>query len=158
MAVSAARPGVQVRPGVRIGVRVAPWVINYRPAPRAGFIWIDGGWRGSVYVAGHWRPDTPPPRSDYVWVDGHWEDETYVDGYWRIQEIDGILWVDSGYDEDEYVEGRWEDPAGYAVPQQALPEAAAVPIEPDGALAVPFGVDPEPEPQTPLHHAPPDRW
>lgn len=156
----ATRPGTVSRPGVRVSVRYSPWVMGYRPAPRAGYIWVGGVWRGSLYVPGHWRPVSPPPRSDYVWVEGHWDDDTYIDGYWRIEEIDGMIWVDGEYTEEDYVEGHWEDPYGRSVAAEALPGDAAVSA--DGALAVPFGAEEatevEEEPAPDLHHAPPDRW
>ena len=161
------RTRVVVRPGLTVALRIAPWVIGYRPAPRAGYVWIAGYWQGPRYVPGHWQPIAPPPQPDYVWVDGHWEEDTYVDGYWRVDKVDGILWIDGEYENGTYVEGHWEDLDGQPVPEEALPEDVYLPAESESAvdedvpLAVPVdpgSAEPASEGAPDLHHAPPDRW
>jgi hypothetical protein len=151
-----------------VALRIAPWVIGYRPAPRAGYVWVGGYWQGPRYVPGHWQPLAPPPQSHYVWVDGHWEGDAYIDGYWRVEAVDGILWVDGEYEEGSYVEGHWEDLDGQPVSEAALPEDVYLPVEAeagagvseDSPLAVPVvpgSADTAPEAAPDLHHAPPDR-
>ena len=137
-----ARPATRV--SSRLAVRVGPWSVRYRPAPRLGYVWIAGAIVRGVYLAGYWRPSTPPPTEQHTWVDGYWEGEVWVDGYWHIGEIDGMIWIDGEYDDSgEVNEGYWEEPA------------------PDTRLAIPMNeaeVYPEEEEESDIHHAPPDRW
>jgi len=104
-------------PGVN--VRVGPWAVNYRPAPRAGYRWVDGYRQSGAYYPGHWVPIGGPPQAGHVWVSGHWAGDVYVDGYWRAPRKRGHVWVD-GY----YSRGAWID-GGWAPTQRAAPSAPA---------------------------------
>jgi hypothetical protein len=63
--------------------------IEYRPAPRVGYIWVDGYWHWSgrswIWMSGHWEAE----RVGYVWVAPRYEvkhqKKVYVKGYWAPQ-------------------------------------------------------------------------
>jgi len=75
------RAVVTTRPEPPAAVVVRP------PAPRPGYVWIDGEWiwRGGhyVYQRGYWAE----PRRGHAWVAGRWERHgngwTWRKGYWR---------------------------------------------------------------------------
>ena len=128
---------VVASPRPTVTLRWGPWAVNYRPAPRAGYVWVSGAWVGAVWYPGHWRPAAPPPASGQVWVDGHWEGDTYVDGYWRIDHIDGMVWVDGGYDAyGDYVEGYWVGEETHGTPP--APTAVYPDADEDAPLAIPM--------------------
>ena len=157
-----ARPGPRVSP--RVFVRVGPWSVRYRPAPRPGYIWIAGSIVRGVYVAGLWRPTTPPPTEEHIWVDGYWDGDVWVDGYWRIDEIDGMIWIDGEYDDSgTYDYGYWAGEDGEPIQEAELPNDAVLAVPYDGELetAEPVSEDPEApiypndEPED-VHHEPPE--
>lgn len=67
--------------------RPAEVVVKRPPAPRAGLVWIDGGWYRSrgvwVRKPGHWVS----PRPGRIYVPGHWiktrRGYYWKNGYWR---------------------------------------------------------------------------
>ena len=69
-----------------------PRRVEYSPAPRSGYVWVDGYW--------HWSGRT------WVWLGGHWEAE-------RV----GYVWIAPRYETRQsksvYVQGRWEAKPGY---------------------------------------------
>jgi len=100
------RPGP---PGPRVGLRVVinPWAFGYAPAPRAGWVWVDGQYApDGTWIPGYWRPAVDQPG--WIWVPGHWDGGSYVEGYWREASRDGFVWVDGYYEGGRWVPGYWE--------------------------------------------------
>lgn len=64
-----------------------------RPAPRAGYVWVEGRWQWSNdnwdWVAGHWER----ARSGYVWQPGSWQLQggvyVWIDGQWVAEPSSG---------------------------------------------------------------------
>lgn len=111
---------VPVAPAVR--VVVSPWMFGYRPAPRTGWVWVDGYTTADgAYMPGYWAPATPRPG--YDWVPGHWEGDRYVEGYWREAYRPGFTWVDGYYDRGQWIDGYW---APLAPPPPEPPPPGAV--------------------------------
>jgi hypothetical protein len=111
-----------VTPAPRVSVVVSPWAYGYRPAPRTGWVWVEGHYdRDSVWIPGYWMP--AQPRPGYAWVAGHWEGDRYLEGYWREIERPGYVWVEGYYDRaGRWVVGYW----GPAVAPPPPPPATAV--------------------------------
>jgi hypothetical protein len=107
---SPADAGVVVRvgvPGVR--VEINPWGPYYRPAARAGFVWIAGHYeRDGDFIPGRWVPSYT--RAGYAWVDGYWNGRVWVDGYWRAAARPGYAWFDGYYAHGRWVAGYWGAP------------------------------------------------
>jgi hypothetical protein len=66
--------------------------VEYRPAPRAGYVWVGGYW--------HWS------GAQWIWFQGHWEAE-------RV----GYVWVAPRYEthnhKNVYIQGGWEVNGSY---------------------------------------------
>lgn len=162
-AVRHVRPSPRVSP--RVVVRVGPWGVRYRPAPRPGYAWVAASIVRGVYVAGLWRPTAPPPTEDHTWVDGYWDGDVWMDGYWRIDEIDGMIWIDGDYDDSgAYDYGYWAGEDGAPVQAEALPADAvlALPYDSESEAAEPASAEPD-APVYPdddevedVHHTPPE--
>ena len=58
------------------------------PAPRTGYVWVNGHWRwwqgAYVWEPGHWIT----VRVGYHWIPGHWASRgsgwVWIDGYWAL--------------------------------------------------------------------------
>jgi hypothetical protein len=69
-------------------VRAAPPPprVEEAPAPRPGFVWVNGHWKWAhgdyVWEPGHWKE----VRVGYHWVAGHWAERgagwVWVEGHW----------------------------------------------------------------------------
>jgi len=64
----AGHPAYRPVRGATVVVHVDPWSPTWRPAPRAGYVWVDGYWDYDVWVPGYW--ETVKRR---VHVPGYWE-------------------------------------------------------------------------------------
>lgn len=127
-------------------ISASPWVFGYVPAPRAGWVWVDGHYTARrVWSPGYWRP--VELRAGWVWTAGYWDGPAYVDGTWREEAREGWVWVDGTYDDGgHWVPGHWD-----AVSTAAPPPPAA-PTLPDSApLAIPADAAPPASPGD-LHH------
>ena len=72
--------------GPHFSVVFNPWSAHARPAPRHGWIWVDGYWSHGDWRPGHWVPSYSRPG--YAWVNGYWSGHSWTDGYWRDQHRD----------------------------------------------------------------------
>ena len=119
LAVNPAQAGVHVSvsvPGVSIVVN--PWDPGYRPAPRAGYHWVDGYWAGPNWVPGYWQPAYA--RAGYLWVPGYWNGHSYIDGYWRPSVRAGYVWVGGSYYGGRWYDGGWVVHSAYRPGVQPL--------------------------------------
>lgn len=151
-------PRVRIAVGIPgVNVRVGPWSMHYRPAPRPGYQWVAGYWEARTYYPGHWVPIGGPPQPGHIWVNGYWNGDTYVDGYWRAPRKRGHVWIDGYYHRGAWVVGGWapdqqhaptyEEPA-YNDYQPETRQRSAPPA--DAPLALPPDYDSyEPEYQEP---------
>lgn len=90
----------------RVPVGFDPWSQRAMPAPRTGWVWVDGG----PDAFGGWQPGTWRPydsRVGYVWEPGYWSGFQYIDGYWRPVERASWMWQGGHYEGRGWVSGRW---------------------------------------------------
>ena len=92
-------------PGPSVVVQVDAFAPGHRPAPRAGYVWIDGYYDAYGWVPGWWEPTYS--RAGYAWVPGYWAGPQYIDGYWRANARAGYYWSAGYYDGRSYVRGGW---------------------------------------------------
>ena len=100
-------PHVRVMvPGPSLRVVVNPWAIGWAPAPRTGWVWVEGQYdQAGRWVPGYWSPGYARPG--YAWVAGHWDGPTYVEGYWREMSRPDAVWMDGYYEGSRWVDGYW---------------------------------------------------
>lgn len=126
-AMAEARPRVRAVvpvPGIRVVIN--PWAPGYAPAPRPGWVWVEGHYdEDGNWIPGYWRPAFDRPG--YVWVPGHWNGAVYVDGYWREADRPGFVWVEGHYEGNRWVPGYWAP---------APPPAPPPPPEGEGEVPV----------------------
>lgn len=75
-------------PEVVVMRSVPPPRIEVIPAPRTGYVWVNGHWRwwrgAYAWEPGHWIA----VRAGYHWVTGHWVPRgsgwVWIDGYWAL--------------------------------------------------------------------------
>ena len=98
-------PSVLVTPGsaqISIYIGTPPPAVIYEepgPAPRVGYVWIDGYWAPS----GH----------RYRWVRGHWEQPPYEGAHWTHPHYDhyreGWELHEGHWDRDDHDNGHWRE-------------------------------------------------
>src|SRR5262249_21003540 len=77
--------GTTAEVGVAYGAPPPPPAYYYVPAPRDGFVWVDGTW-GWGYNAWVWRPGYwITARPGYAYVQGRWYGRSWHPGYWRAR-------------------------------------------------------------------------
>lgn len=87
-------------------VHVDPWSPAWRPAPRAGYYWVDGQWLADgSWAPGYWQPVSM--RAGYNWVPGYWTGTHYLDGFWRPVSRAGYVWNGGYYHGGNWVTGGW---------------------------------------------------
>lgn len=91
--------------GPTVVVQVDAFSPDYRPAPRAGYIWIDGYYDAYGWVPGWWEPSYT--RAGYAWVPGYWAGPQYVAGFWRSNVRAGHYWSAGYYNGRNFVSGGW---------------------------------------------------
>jgi hypothetical protein len=81
MAAGSAFAGVAFGVGVNAGVPVAPAavVVARPPMPGPGYVWIDGFYGPTGWVAGYWAL---PPAPGAFWVAPRFVGGRFVAGYW----------------------------------------------------------------------------
>ena len=125
-----ARPRVHWRvvvPAPAVRVVVNPWMFGYRPAPRPGWVWVEGYYaQDGTWVPGYWAP--AQPRPGYAWVPGYWDGDRYVEGYWREAGRPGFVWVDGYYDRGRYNPGYWAPAGGPPPPPEGPPPEPEAPV------------------------------
>ena len=93
------------------------WVDTWVPPPRAGWVWVSGGYSTGYWSPGYWSPVAVAPFG-YVYVPGWWDSAVYIEGYYRSDARDGWEWIDGYYLGDgAWVPGHWRPlgpgPEGY---------------------------------------------
>ncbi len=79
------------------------WRLSVRP----GFTWVDGFWKGEIYVPGYYRPNRDRGRN-WAWVPGHWGGDRWLPGRWRPSQRAGYDWIEGHWTrEGEWIEGFW---------------------------------------------------
>ena len=88
-----------------VSVQINPWSPSWRPAPRSGYVWVDGYWDVDQWIPGYWAPTYS--RAGYVWVRGYYDGVSYTDGYWRSTYRAGHSWVSGRWNGRSYSSGYW---------------------------------------------------
>jgi hypothetical protein len=75
--------GTTAEVGVAYGAPPPPPAYYYVPAPRDGYVWVDGTWAWG-YNSWAWRPGYwVTSRPGYTYVQGRWAGRSWHPGYWQ---------------------------------------------------------------------------